>query len=284
MIGRSSVPAAAAAAVVLAAAAAGLTAAIGAIGAHLTKLPIQAKDNRQMHQLPAEFPSWERQGADRLESVEILEELGTRNYLSRVYRMRGPEAGANPPTVDLHLTYYTGMIDTVPHVPDRCNVGAGMKQDGDPVVVKVPLDRSKWTRDESADPSVHGGTIWTMRSPLGDAPVRLPRNIENLELRVVPFQSPAGRFFSGYFFLANGGHVASADEVRMLAFRLTDDYAYYAKVQFSSSSVRTGEELAGLAGKMLDEMLPEIMRCVPDWVEVRNEEAARRRGAAAAKN
>jgi hypothetical protein len=32
--------------------------------------------------------------------------------------------------------------------------------------------------------------------------------------------------------------------------------------------VSTAEELAAEASSLLGELLPEIMRCVPDWVEV----------------
>jgi hypothetical protein len=63
--------------------------------------------------------------------------------------------------------------------------------------------------------------------------------------------------------------VDSAEQVRLLAFNLTDDYAYYLKVQITSGGVESPQELASLAGSLLDDLLGEIMRCVPDWTEVR---------------
>jgi hypothetical protein len=72
----------------------------------------------------------------------------------------------------------------------------------------------------------------------------------------------------GYFFVANGGHTDSALGVRRLAFRLTDRYAYYLKVQVGSGSVQSAEELAEVSSSLLHELLPEIMRCVPDWSAV----------------
>ena len=54
----------------------------------------------------------------------MLEELGTTNYISRVYR----DGGADNPQgtqVRLHIAYYTGTPDTVPHVPERCDTAGG---------------------------------------------------------------------------------------------------------------------------------------------------------------
>lgn len=56
--------------------------------------------------------------------------------------------------------------------------------------------------------------------------------------------------------------------MRLLAFDLRSVYAYYLKIQVTSTSVSSGEELVARAGSLLSELMPEIMRCVPDWVEV----------------
>jgi len=39
-----------------------------------------------------------------------------------------------------------------------------------------------------------------------------------------------------------------------------------------SANATTPEELAAQAGRFLDDFLPELMRCVPDWVEVESGE------------
>ena len=69
-------------------------------------------------------------------------------------------------------------------------------------------------------------------------------------------------------FIANGGLSTTAEGVRLLAFNLTDDYAYYLKVQFNSARATSPEELATQAGMLLDELFPDLMRCVPDWTKV----------------
>jgi hypothetical protein len=76
-------------------------------------------------------------------------------------------------------------------------------------------------------------------------------------------------FYAGYFFVANGGWVSSAEGVRLLAFDLRTKYAFYMKVQVTSvSGITSGEQLAKEAASLLDGLLPELMLCVPDWVEV----------------
>lgn len=74
--------------------------------------------------------------------------------------------------------------------------------------------------------------------------------------------------YAGYFFIANGGTVCKAEEVRLLAFDLNSTYAYYAKVQVTSASVKSGEEMVRASGSLLDELMGDVMLCLPDWVEV----------------
>ena len=56
--------------------------------------------------------------------------------------------------------------------------------------------------------------------------------------------------------------------MRLLAFKLEDDYAYYLKVQFTSSNVRSADELAQHASSLLGELFGDVMLCLPDWVNV----------------
>lgn len=263
---------------VLVGSAAGLSFVVKALGAHLTKLPIQpAGEKSKQHNIPSEVKGWPDEksgwrqvGTDRELSKEEIEELGTSDTISRLYVEFGPHLpeGKRPPGVMLHTAYYTGMIDTVPHVPDRCITAAGTAMDGSPREVPVPLDMNLLSEDPTADHT--RGTVYRMRNWNLGRFVRLPRGIENLRMTVTPFKDSRNgrRFYAGYFFIANGGVVASANGVRLLAFRLQDDYAYYLKVQFTSSDAESEEDLGVLAGRMLNSMLPEIAQRVPDWVEV----------------
>lgn len=264
--------------------AAALTATIHMNDFRLTKKPVHPESGLTFGSMPTRFEIWERAGIDRQMSKEGIEELGTANFLSRLYIEReasagdsgaegageGDDEGSTPVRgAELHIAYYTGMIDTVPHVPERCLVGAGVQLMGAAQIVDVPLDRSGWTENTSPDAALIDGPIYRARSGETFSRVNLPSGIEDLKLRVSEFRDGQGRsFYAGYFFITNGGVVASADDIRLMAFRLEDEYAYYAKVQFTSQSVSSAEELGELAGSMLDEMLPAIMRRLPDWVDV----------------
>jgi len=289
-------PAFVAATLLLLISAACLSGAISGFKLYTRKLPIQARF--VCSSIPTKTASWEQVGADHLiGDPEELKTLGTENYLTRTYVERNPPPGQKPAGASMHIAYYTGQVDTVPHVPDRCNVAAGAQIIGGPWTIRVPLKRDEWLEDAAASSDtrralgIPDATIYNARlGPDSHSPgsrVRLPRGIENLELRVFEFQQPgeADPQFAGYFFIANGGLTSSAQGVRLLAFDLKSDYAYYMKVQFSTTRIKGGDDLAQLAGSILDEMLPDLMLCVPDWTEViRGDYPAdnpRRRGARA---
>lgn len=247
---------------------------LSAMKIHLKKLPIEARDGIKLHTLPSSFPRakprWEQARPDEIVSAEAGAELGTDNYVTRWYRRIG-----DPPDrqilLQLHCAYYTGMIDTVPHVPERCFVGGGMEFAADSVIVPVSLDLNRLIPDRDAPLDEQGLPVLMGRSDETHSRVRMPRGIQDLKMKATSFrdQSAKAAIIAGYFFIANGGVVASANDVRLLAFGLTDDYAYYTKVQFMSPTAQTPEELAELAADMLNDMLPELMRRLPDWVEVK---------------
>jgi hypothetical protein len=255
---------------VLVTGAVGLSQVIRVRGLHLTKEKINAPDNLQFHSLPSKYTGWEQLGRDEEMSKEAIEELGTANTISRVYQEITESAEQRPRRIEVHIAYYTGMIDTVPHVPERCMVGSGWTKDGQTVPVDVPLDMARLGREGDLDSDVHGvSSVYTARAFETGTRVRLPKGIENLQMSVTPFvHSSKRQRFAGYFFIANGGVVASANQVRLLAFKLDEKYAFYCKVQFSSMDVTSAQELGAVAGAMLDEMLGDIMRRVPDWIEV----------------
>jgi len=247
---------------------------IRALGLYLQKSPIYPRTGLEMRDIPAETENWRRVGPDRFESPEIEETLGTTNYVTRTYQEKNPPDGQAPRSIDLHIAYYTGSIDTVPHIPERCFVGGGMQIGGGTRVVDVPLDDTSWLSMRDA-PEVMEGRAYTKtlaRGSYSNRPgqrVLLPLDPSGIQLRVTEFSIP-GRpsLYAGYFFIVNGEHRSSAEGVRLLAFDLKTDYAYYLKVQFTSQRVESAEELAEIAGDLLDDLLGELMLTVPDWAEV----------------
>ncbi len=275
---RPSIAAVAVATALLLVAAASVSGTISYFKIYLQKRPIQPETAFTLLSLPKETTNWVQQGADKFETAEVQEVLGTDNYVTRNYT-RKPGPGVKPITLAFHAAYYTGMLDTVPHVPDRCFVGAGMEI-GE-VVGDLPLhlDSTRWSPDLDVpaqvvarhDPTAKGDVFFRVRLPeyskLQGLYPRLPRSPGDIRLRTMKFLTPKGEpFYSGYFFVANGGTVSRAEGVRLLAFNLDDYYAYYLKIQFTASGIESGDELAEAASDLLDELLPDIMLCVPDWV------------------
>lgn len=236
------------------------------MGLHLRKMPIEPASGLALTSLPEETEHWVKHGSDRREPAEVEEQLGTSNYITRVYRQRDPADPNKPKFIELHAAYYTGMIDTVPHVPERCFVGGGLQLGTSPRSMPLNLDQSRWVLDPDVPEDL--GPIYRVRTPDGQR-VRLPRQPEDIRLRVSEYPVSEDRnIYAGYFFVANGGHTESANGVRLLAFKLQDDYAYYLKIQCTSSTVESGEELTELSSELLSELIGDILRCVPDWIDV----------------
>ncbi|GJQ29161.1 MAG: hypothetical protein HBSAPP03_10450 [Phycisphaerae bacterium] len=258
---------------VMAGAAAGLDAVKAYWDLYTKKEEIYPADRRLVNSIPTQTASWVRVGMDQLEEAETLAVLGTQNYVTRGYVERTPRNREKPIRLSFHMTYYTGGIDAVPHVPDRCFVGGGM-QIGE-IVGNLPLAMSRewWSLNEFV-PEDRRGQVWSCRitneySASNGRTVNLPFNPQDIRLRTMKFLHDGDRaVYSGYFFIANGGAVSMPEEVRLLAFDLKSRYAYYMKVQVTSGDVSSGEELAAAAGSLIGELFGDIMLCVPDWVEV----------------
>lgn len=255
----------------------GLQAVLSAGGFYVTKKPIEpdkaeGKAGILLQGLPTETASWRQEGPDAVSSKEEQEELGTANHVSRWYIRKDTPKGERPMLIQLHSAYYTGMIDTVPHVPERCMVGAGWDLSHTWPDVKIPLKMERWRESKDVPAELAGKVMEAPRyNQVGAVAgwMHMPIGASDLHLRVSEFNGPKGqKLYSGYFFIANGGLSTTAEGVRLLAFNLTDDYAYYMKVQFNSALADSPEELAEQAGMLLDELFPDLMRCVPDWPKV----------------
>lgn len=231
-------------------------------GVMLTKEAVYAKDGRLLSAIPTETASWVREGVDRKENAEVEATLGTTNYVSRFMRRKDGSG-----VLDFHAAYYTGSIDTVPHVPDRCFVGGGLQLGNVVGDVPITLDRTNW-REATDVPEQYKGHAWRYRLGNGSF-VMLPKGPDTIQLRVMEFLDRNGTpFYSGYFFIANGGHVSRAEGVRLLAFDLKTRYAFYCKVQFTSMPGMTQEQFVEQASSLLSELIGEISLCLPDWQEL----------------
>ena len=222
-------------------------------------------------ELPSMLGDWKQVGKDQQLSDAMIEELGTKNFLDRAYVYKNDSAKG---VFQVHIAYYTGMIDTVPHIPERCWGAAGLVMFGEPELRSPKLDLSHFDlKNGPLQPS--SGLRYSQATVKDlvtrkDVTVNLP--LGDMKMTASIFQDPKNpglTFIGGYFFIANGALTPSALAVRNLSFKLADRYAYYCKVQFSYR-VREQPEIAITmfdqhASNLLQLLLPQLMRSLPDW-------------------
>ena len=142
----------------------------------------------------------------RIQNRDILESLGTEEYLQWV--IEDPEAEPGSPTryCSLFITYYTGNPDMVPHVPDECYVGGGNERQA-------------------------GGTV-TIDIPRSDGEQKLDfqyvafKNFDRQTMR-------EDNFSVQYFFHANGKYSGGRTDTRLiLGSNWFSQYSYFCKVEW----------------------------------------------------
>lgn len=229
--------------------------------------------------IPAELGPWLQVSVDTRFNAEMEAELGTLDYVERRYvdtrkvdenlmsrwreaRSAAPgtfdtdqllqlrneiarNAESNDPfaSVRLHVAYYTGSVDTVPHIPDRCMLGAGFAAMGPTAVTTLPELR-----------------------PDG----------EPLTVSLARFQMSDGRGGNAltssvaYFFEVNGEYEHDAiTGVRKELQNLFESHAYFAKIEVGTHAAT--DELAPAKEAISDFLLhalPAIQTCLPDWEEI----------------
>jgi exosortase len=196
-------------------------------------------------------------------SKDIVDELGTQQYVNRTYEDTKWVGGGRGRIADVHIAYYTGTPDTVPHVPQQCFQAGGLDQvAGGAVTLTIAGDGYK------PDPRVKGGYL----HPVKDTGFGKEARVPGLEIPATyfTFSNPKrnGELVNvAYFFVANGKFLRGPNEVRLKGFDLRDKFSYYCKVQVTVG-VQDQEQAAERISSLLSELMPEIMSCLPDWVDV----------------
>ncbi len=196
-------------------------------------------------------------------SPDIEKALGTKNYISWIFEDTRKDPDDPGHLMRLHLAYYTGSIDVVPHVPERCIFAGGSQR-------AMQSTRTFQINNPLLSPAVGDQAEgYTAVASLGQQ-VHLPD--DEVPLRVIRFLDPREKvapFVVTYVFAANGMFMSRAEEVRLQAFNLTDEYAYFCKIEVWPLGVGEIDKAVELTGDFLSYALPEIMVCLPDWAEVR---------------
>ena len=266
--------------ILLAVAAVGLNAATESMRLHFRKLPVELSVPRLDDAdkgIPSKLGHWVQVTKDEPLDHAVQEVLGTKEFVFRDYvdsrivpqtdvdwftdkptkermaklfeiQQQHPEA-----VVKLAITYYTGLVDTVPHVPEKCYVADGFEPSGTPE-----------TRSEQIGTLADGS----------------PRKVS---YRHIQFQDTTG---SGrvdrdvaYLFHVNGRYESSSIGVRKDLQDLRQRYGYFAKVELmttarsradSTPDVKSAAQAKSLAAfnDLLASALPEVERCLPDWAKV----------------
>ena len=246
----------------------GFRAAVAALDLYLRKEPVPLRES--LDTIPTKLGRWKRVGVDSRMGAAMVESLGTHFYLDRQYAIDGdPSKGL----LTLHIAYYTGMVDAVPHVPERCWGAAGLNMVAQPDTKLVPIDRSKWTLDSGIKNSATGEVYPTARvaDPVTRREEKVLMPIGETEMSVTVFQdekNPDARLVGGYLFVANGRLTPSPYVVQTYAFDLSNKYAYYCKVQCSAvlpGGNNAVDQWMALTADLLTEVFPTLMRRLPDW-------------------
>jgi hypothetical protein len=236
-----------------------LNGSVRALGLSFKKQRVELQ--KPLTTLPTLLGPWRLVTLDMPLNAEIEHALGTKDYITRHYvdtrvvpasqligldkldaRQRAQRffdiAGKNPKSaVTLHLAYYTGLVDTVAHVPDRCMVGGGF--DPDPVKTR------------------------TIALPLTSGAPN-----DSFEVRYIEFHQRSAKgsahFNVAYAFHVNGGYESSATGVRARLQNLFERYGYYCKIELTTYGLPTDAAQTSLAD-FVTHALPEITARLPDW-------------------
>jgi len=171
--------------------------------------------------------------------VEILQQAlssktdAQRQRITFLLQLQHPDA-----VVNMGLTYYTGLVDTVAHIPDRCYIAAGY------------------------EPSEYSKPVW----PVGQDASGKP---QSLQVRFMKFEDQTAEQGKmpkcvAYVFNTNGHYDPDSLGVRMTLQDLTQRYGYYAKIELMTNGHDPTKASAGMAD-FLTAAKPFIETCLPDW-------------------
>ncbi len=263
-------PAFVAAVVVLGAAAVGVNAATQAMKVHFKKeaVPLRHQLDDPGTGVASKLGPWVKATEQVTLDPDLQHALGTDRFVFRNYvdtrvvdparvaelkdksqeeqeRLLGAIRAEHPEAVlNFAVTYYTGLVDRVAHVPDRCMVAGGYEPTSYEVLPQSFAMPDGTTRD--------------------------------LQMRFINFEDQTGSRLVptrvAYFFHSNGGYEDDHVAVRYRLQNLFERHGYYAKIELMSVDPNGGKDTAASLKSMTDFLshaLPEVERCLPDWQAVK---------------
>jgi hypothetical protein len=186
-----------------------------------------------------------RTSADGTPASVLLDSFANKGSLERkqlvsALQLHNPEAVMN-----LAVTYYTGKVDTVAHIPERCMVADGYQPTDTP--------ETAW---------------WDM------GPGRLnstPGGDQRIAVRFINFQDQTGAKRVtrrvAYFFFCNGKYLSDPISVRTALADLRSRHGFYSKVELMTI-IPDHDRCATVMSGFLQSVMPEVEKCFPDWNSV----------------
>jgi hypothetical protein len=189
-----------------------------------------------------------KRGDDNLNSLTsavraLFDGKGSRERKEIVSALQAqrPEA-----VMSLAVTYYTGRVDTVAHIPERCYVADGYQPSETP---------------ETA--------MWDM----GPGRLNNPGGHDKIAVRYLNFEDQTGakRVTKrvAYFFFANGVYESDPLGVRQTLQDLRARHGFYSKVELMTI-IPDHDVCAKVMSGFLASVMPEVEKCYPDWNSVEN--------------
>jgi hypothetical protein len=183
----------------------------------------------------------------RLVSKSVLAEFdgkGSNERKALVGRLQMVQPDA---VVNLAVTYYTGLVDTVAHIPERCYVADGFQPS--------TFETVNW----------NVGPLVVANGPtLGEAHPKL-------QLRFINFedQTGAGRVTRrvAYCFFTDGHFESDPVGVRTTLADLRTKHGFYSKIELMTI-IPDHDRCERVLSDFLTSAMPEIQKCYPDWNSV----------------
>jgi len=221
-------------------------------GKYLAKKPVpppagvEVQDHR-LRNFPKSFGDFEcvREHEQREEELDVLGTLKHEWnwYYFALLQDRGLPPSKGSRHVQLQITYYTGLLEAVPHVPERCIAAAGGRiLNVQPIDVALPDLPEPWARS------------W--------------KNIKIVRTLYETTDKNTGQIVRGveyHFFSMNGRPEHAWTTVRFKTGGLAVQYCYFAKVQFAPSGVGLDnpEACDAYCEQFLRQAMPSILKVLP---------------------
>lgn len=235
-----------------------LTSATAGLKLHFKKQAVPIA--RPLKEIPERLGPWVQVTKDEPLEADLEQALGTHQYIFRWYAdsrkipqeqldefanrssqvqqgMVAEMSAAQPAAfVQLAVTYYTGLVDTVAHIPDRCYVADGY----------VPSEYEK------------------VRWVTGPGRITEARYIHFEDQATGTSKEPVN---VAYFFRVNDSYESDPLQVRWQLEDLREKYGFYAKIELRTDMPDHAKS-AGVMTDFLTYAMPEIEKSWPDWKKI----------------